>query len=146
NINPLIRLDGYYVLMDWIQVPGLRESSFEYIGNLVKKHVLHLQVQDKAIPRRRRRIYLIYGLLAIGYSSFILWVVFRLLRRGGGWWAGRARPGTSSSRPWYCWCSAAGSRRERPSCATYGATNAICSARRWRPGLASAGSWLSWRF
>lgn len=90
NINPLIRLDGYYVLMDWLQVPGLRESSFEYLGNLVKKHVLHLQVPDKAIPRRRRRIYLIYGLLAISYSSFILWVVFRLLRRWLVGWTGPA--------------------------------------------------------
>jgi len=90
NINPLIRLDGYYVLMDWIQVPGLRESSFEYIGNIIKKHVLHLQVPDKAIPRRRRRIYLIYGVLAIAYSSFVLFIVFRLLRRWLVGWTGPA--------------------------------------------------------
>lgn len=90
NINPLIRLDGYYVLMDWLQVPGLRESSFEYIGNLIKKHLLHLEVPNKAISRRRRRIYLIYGVLAITYSSFILFVLFRLLRRWLVGWTGPA--------------------------------------------------------
>jgi putative peptide zinc metalloprotease protein len=90
NINPLIRLDGYYVLMDWLQVPSLRESSFEYLGNIVKKHLLHLQVPDKAISRRRRRIYLIYGLLAIGYSTFVMWLVFRLLRRWLVGWTGPA--------------------------------------------------------
>ena len=90
NINPLIRLDGYYVLMDWLQVPGLRESSFEYIGNLIKKHVLHLEVPDKPISRRRRRIFLVYGLLAIFYSSSVLLLVFQLLRRWLVGWTGPA--------------------------------------------------------
>jgi putative peptide zinc metalloprotease protein len=90
NINPLIRLDGYYVLMDWLQVPGLREASFEYLGNIFKKRVLHLEVPNKAISRRRRRIFLIYGILAISYSSFVLFVIFSLLRRWLVGWTGPA--------------------------------------------------------
>ena len=28
NINPLVKLDGYYVLMDWLDIPDLRERAF----------------------------------------------------------------------------------------------------------------------
>lgn len=78
NINPLIRLDGYFVLMDWLEVPGLREESFRYIGNLVRKHILHVQVPEPAISRRRRRIYLIYGLISLTYTALIIYLIFSL--------------------------------------------------------------------
>lgn len=76
NMNPLIKLDGYYALMDLIDVPDLRDDSFAYIGNLIKKHLLHLPVEETAISRRRRRIYLVYGVLSILYTSTILIFIY----------------------------------------------------------------------
>jgi putative peptide zinc metalloprotease protein len=34
NYNPLIKLDGYYVLMSWLDIPDLRERAFTYLGAL----------------------------------------------------------------------------------------------------------------
>ena len=29
NLNPLMRLDGYYLLSDWLEIPNLRRRSQE---------------------------------------------------------------------------------------------------------------------
>jgi putative peptide zinc metalloprotease protein len=76
NLNPLIKLDGYYLLMELVDVPDLRENSFEYIGNLFKKYLFHLSVTEKPISRRRRRIYLVYGTLSVLYTSTIMIVIY----------------------------------------------------------------------
>lgn len=89
NINPLIKLDGYYLLMDFLDVPDLREESFSYLGNVFKKHVLRLQVPKTPIPRRRRRIYLIYGIAAVGYTLLVLIVLVTFLRH---WLVGQMGP------------------------------------------------------
>ena len=31
NFNPLIKLDGYYLLSDWLEIPNLRARSFNYL-------------------------------------------------------------------------------------------------------------------
>jgi len=80
NLNPLVRLDGYYVLMDWLDVPDLREDSFDYIGGLLKKHLLRLDVPDKPISRRRRRIYLYYGLLSVLYTTTLMVFLYAYVR------------------------------------------------------------------
>jgi putative peptide zinc metalloprotease protein len=88
NANPLLKLDGYYALMDWVDIPDLREESFDYINNLFKKHVLRLSVPEKAIPRRRRRIFLVYGTVAVAYTFLILTVLYGLARRWLVGWFG----------------------------------------------------------
>lgn len=90
NVNPLLKLDGYYLLMDWLDVPNLREESFEYIGGLFRKHVLRLEVAERAISRRRRRIYLVYGVAAVLYTATILLVIYHLLERWFVGWLGPA--------------------------------------------------------
>ncbi len=80
NLNPLVRLDGYYVLMDWLDVPDLREDSFAYIGRLIRKHLLKLAVPDRPVSRRRRRIYLWYGLLSVLYTSTLMVFLFAWVR------------------------------------------------------------------
>jgi len=36
NLNPLLELDGYYILIDWLKKPLLRKNSFAYIKNLIR--------------------------------------------------------------------------------------------------------------
>ncbi len=90
NVNPLLKLDGYYLLMDWLDVPNLREESFDYIGGKFKKHVLRLEVPERAISRRRRRIYLIYGLAAVVYTALVIVVIYHFLERWFVGWLGPA--------------------------------------------------------
>ena len=64
NFNPLIKMDGYYLLSDYLAIPNLRKKSFRYIGDRIKS-VFGLGYQAAPdLPSRERRIYLAYGLVA----------------------------------------------------------------------------------
>ena len=45
NINPLIKIDGYYALSSLLEMPELREESFRYLGAVVQGRVLRLPVE-----------------------------------------------------------------------------------------------------
>jgi putative peptide zinc metalloprotease protein len=80
NMNPLIKLDGYYALMDSLEIPELREESFDYIGRKIKGF-FGLEVEEmEGITRRKRRIYWIYGVLAILYTVTLYVLIVIWLR------------------------------------------------------------------
>lgn len=85
NVNPLVKIDGYHALTSLLEMPDLREESFRYIGLVFQKHVLRLNVQVPVTTKRRRRIYWIYGPLALAYigvvMSFIGGVLNNLFRK-----------------------------------------------------------------
>jgi putative peptide zinc metalloprotease protein len=75
NWNPLIKLDGYYVLTELLELPLLKEQSTAYVIAWVKKNIWRLPVEIPFVPRRRRLGYVIYCLLSGVYSySLLLWV------------------------------------------------------------------------
>jgi putative peptide zinc metalloprotease protein len=75
NYNPLLPLDGYYALVDWLEMPNLRGRSFGYLGAVLKRYVLRLDVPVPQVTARERRILMAYGLLAAAYTSAILAIV-----------------------------------------------------------------------
>jgi putative peptide zinc metalloprotease protein len=72
NINPLMKIDGYHALTSVLELPELREDSFRYIGAWFQNRVLRLPVDVPVLSRRRKRIYWIYGLLALSYVTVIM--------------------------------------------------------------------------
>jgi putative peptide zinc metalloprotease protein len=72
NINPLIKIDGYYALTTLVEVPSLREESFAYVGAAFQRYVLRLPVEVPVVSRRKRRIYWIYGTLALAWVVVIM--------------------------------------------------------------------------
>jgi putative peptide zinc metalloprotease protein len=80
NMNPLIKLDGYYVLMSWLDVPLMRERSFEWVGARFRALFTRDQSKVPKATRRERRIFAIYGILAMGYSMLVLWFALRFVR------------------------------------------------------------------
>jgi putative peptide zinc metalloprotease protein len=75
NINPLIKIDGYYALTSLIEIPELREESTQYLGALFQKKVLRLPVEVPEVSRRKRRIYWIYGTLAFAYLGLLMTLI-----------------------------------------------------------------------
>lgn len=43
NINPLLRFDGYYILSDWLEIPGLGRKANQYLGYLCKRYLLRIR-------------------------------------------------------------------------------------------------------
>ena len=74
NLNPLIKLDGYYALSDYLEIPNLRQRSFAYLRGLMRTPHGQPQAASRP-PRRQSRIYLTYGLLAGGFSFAFLSVL-----------------------------------------------------------------------
>jgi len=81
NFNPLIKLDGYYLLSDYLDIPNLRKRSFTYVGGLLKRLIGFEPRIGPEISARERRVYLAYGLVATLCSVGLL--AFVIVKTGG---------------------------------------------------------------
>jgi putative peptide zinc metalloprotease protein len=74
NFNPLIKLDGYYLLSDYLEIPNLRRRSFRCVGGMIERLFgLESAVEpEENITPRERRILPIYGTAALAGSFSIL--------------------------------------------------------------------------
>jgi putative peptide zinc metalloprotease protein len=79
NLNPLIKLDGYYLFGELIGFPTIKEDSTDYLSSWVKRNLLRLPVEVPYLRRRRRALFVIYGVLSGFYSYFVLFVVVRFV-------------------------------------------------------------------
>ena len=61
NFNPLMKLDGYYLISDFFEVPNLKEEAGSYISYVVSKYIFRMKEEKFEATRRERRIFLIYG-------------------------------------------------------------------------------------
>jgi putative peptide zinc metalloprotease protein len=79
NLNPLLKLDGYYLIVDYFKIPNLRKRAFEYLGSTIKGGLGVKRTESYGATAKEKRIYLFYGILAGLYSAglllFILWKV-----------------------------------------------------------------------
>jgi putative peptide zinc metalloprotease protein len=78
QLNPLMKIDGYYVLSQYLQLDNLRERSFAYLNAWLRRYVLRQKVELPSATRRERRIFLVYSTAAgvYGALSVLLFVVF----------------------------------------------------------------------
>ena len=64
NLNPFIKLDGYYLLSDLLEMPNLRRRGFRSIGDMLRRVFGGAEGSVVATDGRERRILLAYGLVA----------------------------------------------------------------------------------
>lgn len=81
NFNPLIRLDGYYLLADWLRIPNLRAKAFAYWRRQAAEWIFGRTGAGPQAPRRHRRVFRWYGVLATVYTALLLgWVLYHATR------------------------------------------------------------------
>ncbi len=73
NLNPLLKLDGYYLLTDAVDIPNLREKAFAYTRGLFLKMAFGLDRVQRNITPREKRIYIAYAIGAVLYSILLLY-------------------------------------------------------------------------
>ncbi len=81
NFNPLIKLDGYYLLSDWLEIPNLRAKAFGYLANVLQRRVFGWPIEKIDVTPRQRKIFLWYALLSFVFS-FVLIAYFLILAAG----------------------------------------------------------------
>jgi putative peptide zinc metalloprotease protein len=59
NLNPLLKLDGYYILMDWLEIPRLREKSLAFIGKPLRD-----KLRRRDAFTRDETIFAVFGALS----------------------------------------------------------------------------------
>lgn len=74
NMNPLLPLDGYFALTDWLEIPNLRQRALAHASWWVHRHVLRLERPEPPASARERRVFLIYGGLASAYIALTLFL------------------------------------------------------------------------
>jgi putative peptide zinc metalloprotease protein len=86
NLNPFLALDGYYLLMDWLEVPNLRARALAWVGARLRRRPPAFGQLD-----REGRIIALYGMLAmvwllIAVNLFWRLYVDRIAGAGTGLW------------------------------------------------------------
>jgi putative peptide zinc metalloprotease protein len=91
NLNPLLELDGYFLLVDWLEMPMLRQRSLAFVReDLWGKVRAWLQIRGLLTARsdqpnsqeqpvavsfsREERIFTVFGLLSAAYTVIALWL------------------------------------------------------------------------
>ncbi len=85
NGNPLLRYDGYYMLMDIMEIPNLRAKASRFFSSVFAKYCLGLPADiEPHLPKARRVFFFIFAVAAYLYRWFIsfaiLWFLYCFLR------------------------------------------------------------------
>jgi putative peptide zinc metalloprotease protein len=93
NVNPLLKFDGYYMLMDYIEVPNLRQRASKFVNSLLVRLVLGGHSHEAREEHRFRFMFPFYSVAAFLYRWFItvmiLAVVYNFLKQFRLEWLGR---------------------------------------------------------
>src|ERR1700686_759923 len=75
NLNPLIKLDGYYMFSEITGEVDLKERATLYVSGWVRKYIYGLPAEVEYVLRRRRVFYIVYALLSGVYSYALIALV-----------------------------------------------------------------------
>jgi multidrug resistance efflux pump len=90
NLNPLIKLDGYYLLSDYLEIPNLRWRAFAYLKDRIRARLGFTPRLNGEITKRERKTFVVYGLLSAVYTywliaTFVIALGAFLISRYSGW-------------------------------------------------------------
>ena len=89
NLNPFLALDGYYLVMDWLEVPNLRARGLSWVAARLRRRPPAWRTLD-----REGRLVALYGMLAIGWLVIAFNIGYRVyVDRVGGLVTGLWRSG-----------------------------------------------------
>ena len=80
NLMPLLLLDGYWILEEWLETPKLREKALAFVRGPFWHRLL-----DRKRLTGKERFYAIFGSLCAVYSFLAIYLAFL-------WWGRRLRP------------------------------------------------------
>src|SRR5262245_39626010 len=86
NFNPLLKLDGYYLLSDWLEVPNLHERGHNHFKGQVRS-LLWGAPESPHEPRSEllRRYGTASWMYSLGFLVVSLGALFQVLWRHAGW-------------------------------------------------------------
>jgi putative peptide zinc metalloprotease protein len=88
NGNPLLRFDGYYILMDALEIPNLRQKATEVLKRWFQQTCLGLELQDDPfLPTRGKFLFGCFTIASVIYRWVVVfsicWFVIKVLEPYG---------------------------------------------------------------
>ncbi len=72
NGNPLLRFDGYYIVMDILEIPNLRQKSTEILKRWFQQYCLGLELQENPfLPHRNKWAFALYTVAAVTIAGLL---------------------------------------------------------------------------
>lgn len=91
NLNPLIKLDGYYIFCELIGKPDFKETASAYLSGWTRRHLFGMPAEIEYVPRRQRPFYLLYAILSASYGyallTFLMFFTYNILHAYSPAWA-----------------------------------------------------------
>lgn len=82
NGNPLLRFDGYYILMDLSEIPNLRQKSTEVVRRFLVELCLGLeQPESPFLPQKNRFLFGAYTVAAVAYRWLVTFSILYFLNK-----------------------------------------------------------------
>ncbi len=82
NGNPLLRYDGYYFVMDLVEIPNLKQKGSGYLWYLLQRFVLGVENASEPIDVRGREVAVLgYAICSAVYRWFIMIAIIMLVWR-----------------------------------------------------------------
>ena len=92
NLNPLLEFDGYYMLVDYSEIPNLRKRSFDYTGKRIAgffSRIFRREIKLPEVTKKEKRFFLGYGILAgfysVGSVLLAVYIILKLVVSYIGW-------------------------------------------------------------
>ncbi|HMP18089.1 MAG TPA: hypothetical protein PKD72_13780, partial [Gemmatales bacterium] len=80
NGNPLLRFDGYYILMDILEIPNLRQKATEIFKRWFQKNCLGLELQENPfLPHRNKGWFALFTVASIIYRWVVVFSIMMFL-------------------------------------------------------------------
>jgi putative peptide zinc metalloprotease protein len=82
NGNPLLRFDGYYILMDLSEIPNLRQKSTEVVKRFLVDLCLGLeQPESPFLPQKNRFLFGMFTIAAVIYRWLVVFSILYFLNQ-----------------------------------------------------------------
>jgi putative peptide zinc metalloprotease protein len=80
NGNPLLRFDGYYILMDILEIPNLRQKATEILKRWFQQYCLGLELQENPfLPQKRQGWFALYTVASVIYRWVVVFSIMMFL-------------------------------------------------------------------
>ena len=80
NANPLLRLDGYYVLSDLLEIPNLRQNGRERLRGLIEWVLFSIPAAKSKLPGWRADFALLHALCSVAFQ--VVWMTGLIVALG----------------------------------------------------------------
>lgn len=82
NGNPLLRFDGYYILMDLLEIPNLRQKSTEVMKRFMQQTCLGIEQQENPfLPQDRRWMFGMFTIASVLYRWIVVFSIMYFLNK-----------------------------------------------------------------